>query len=137
MLSFNFLGQVSINKDGVPLSQFRSQKEKAVLIYLAQTGLTHRRDFMADLLWDDRSTQQALRNLRTTLSRLRKQVGDGLHATRTLIALTPENRQQVDSVILLRTLTGIRANQFSRKSRHAPKSPRYLSRGLSRWLFPS
>jgi len=72
MLSFQLLGSVSLFKDEQPLSQFRSQKEAALLIYLAQTGQSHSRDFIADLLWDDRTTQQALSNLRTALARLRK-----------------------------------------------------------------
>ncbi|MEI2609215.1 MAG: hypothetical protein V9G20_11360 [Candidatus Promineifilaceae bacterium] len=81
MLSFSLLGQVVLSLDGVPLSQFRSQKEAALLIYLAHTGQTHSRDFLADLLWESRSTKQSLSNLRTILSRLRKQVGDGLLIT--------------------------------------------------------
>ena len=49
MLSFQLLGAVSLFKNGQPLSQFRSQKEVALLIYLAQTGQSHQREFMADL----------------------------------------------------------------------------------------
>ena len=69
MLSFQLLGAVSLFKNGQPLSQFRSQKEVALLIYLAQTGQSHQREFMADLLWEDRTTPQALSNLRTVLAR--------------------------------------------------------------------
>lgn len=101
MLSFTLLGQVTLSKDGIALRKFRSQKEAALLIYLAQTGQTHQREFIAELLWEANSTKQALSNLRTLLTRLRKKVGDALLVTRKTIALTPENRQRVDSVILL------------------------------------
>ncbi|KAA3664736.1 MAG: hypothetical protein DWQ04_04235, partial [Chloroflexi bacterium] len=104
MLSFTLLGRTVLSKNGVPLAQFRSQKEAALLIYLAQTGQAHQRDFLATLLWESSSTKQSLTNLRTTLSRLRKQVGDALLITRNSVTLTLENRQQVDSVILLQTL---------------------------------
>ncbi len=82
MLSFTLLGNGFISKSGVPLQQFRSPKEPALLIYLAHTGQPHSRDFIADLLWDDRSTQQALSNLRTVLTRLRKHVDNQLVITR-------------------------------------------------------
>lgn len=107
MLSFKLLGQVSLNKNGEPLKQFRSQKEVALLAFLAQTGQIHRREFLAEMLWDDRSTQQALSNLRTILTRLRPQVGDTLHITRNTLALDPEVRKRVDLVVLLHTLTSI------------------------------
>jgi len=107
MLSFSLLGQGVLSKSGSPVSQFRSQKELALLIYLAQTGKAHQRDFIAELLWDSRSTQQSLSNLRTALTRLRKQVGDGLQVTRKSVALAAENLAQVDSVDLLQRLAAV------------------------------
>ncbi|MEM7532126.1 MAG: tetratricopeptide repeat protein [Chloroflexota bacterium] len=107
MLSFTLLGQVALYNDGRQLTQFRSQKEVALLIYLAQTGQTHSRESIADLLWDSRTTKQALSNLRTVLTRLRKQVDDELVVTRKSLALTPESLQQVDSVRLLEKLARI------------------------------
>lgn len=104
MLSFTLLGHVVLSKNSEPLRQFRSQKEMALLIYLAQTGQAHSRDAVADLLWNASSTQQALSNLRTALTRLRKQVGDALVITRKSLALTAESQQQVDSVVLLQRL---------------------------------
>jgi predicted ATPase/DNA-binding SARP family transcriptional activator len=107
MVSFQLLGSVALFKNGQPLSHFRSQKEAALLIYLAQTGQSHTRELIADLLWDNRTTQQALSNLRTVLARVRSQVGDALLVTRQSLALTPESRQQVDSVILLQQLAEV------------------------------
>ena len=59
---------------------------------------------MADLLWEDRTTQQALSNLRTALARLRKQVGNDLVITRKTLALAPASQHLVDSIILLQSL---------------------------------
>jgi len=105
MLSFQLLGPVSLYKDGQPLSQFRSQKEAALLIYLAQTGQAPTRELIADLLWEDRSTEQALSNLRTVLARLRKQVDNDLIIERKTVSLVPASQQQVDAVRLLQGLT--------------------------------
>ena len=107
MLSFQLLGAVSLFKNGQPLSQFRSQKEVALLIYLAQTGQSHQREFMADLLWEDRTTPQALSNLRTVLARLHKQVGDALVVSRKTLALAAASQQQVDAVVLRQSLATI------------------------------
>lgn len=108
MLSFQLLGSVSLFKNGQPLSQFRSQKEAALLIYLAQTGQTHTRAFIAALLWEDRSSQQAFSNLRTVLARLRNQVGDALVITRKSLALAPASRQQVDALLLLQAISTVK-----------------------------
>lgn len=108
MLSFNLLGHVLLSKDGKPLTQFRSQKEAALLIYLAQTGQAQQRDVVADLLWDANSTSQSLSNLRTVLSRLRKQVGDVFVASRKTLAPSPEIGWHVDSAELQQTLAAIR-----------------------------
>lgn len=107
MVSFQLLGPVSLYKAGQPLNQFRSQKEVALLIYLAHTGQAQTREFIAELLWADRTTEQSLSNLRTALTRLRKQVGDALVVSRKTVALTPGSQQQVDAVCLLQTLAHI------------------------------
>ncbi len=108
MLSFTLLGPVVLTQNGEPLTQFRSQKEAALLIYLAQTGQPQPREFIAELLWDSRSTKQSLSNLRTALTRLRNQVGDALLVTRKSLALAPESQQQVDALLLLQTITSVK-----------------------------
>lgn len=107
MLSFTLLGQTVLAQNGLPLARFRSQKEAALLIYLAHTGQKHQRDFLAELLWESSSTKQSLTNLRTALARLRKNVGEVLRVTRTSVALTPENLASVDSVTLLHALASV------------------------------
>ncbi|MCB8925823.1 MAG: tetratricopeptide repeat protein [Ardenticatenaceae bacterium] len=107
MLSFTLLGQTVLLKNGVPLTTFRSQKEVALLAYLAHSGNEHSRRALATMLWENSSDKQALTNLRTVLSRLRGQVGNALAVTRTTVELTAVNRQQVDSVNLLKTLAAV------------------------------
>jgi DNA-binding SARP family transcriptional activator len=104
MLKLNLLGRSElITEDDLPL-RFRSQTEKALLIYLAHGGLTHGRAPLADLLWDARTTRQSLTNLRTVLCRLRKTTGALLITTRKTVAYAPDARQHVDSVRLLEQL---------------------------------
>lgn len=71
ILELKFLGGLTIQLDGVPLSALKSQKGKALLCYLAVSGKEERRPFLAALLWPDMPESQALMNLRKTLQRLR------------------------------------------------------------------
>lgn len=100
MLDVVLLGGVSIEAHGQPVTGFRSQTEIALLAYLAYTGQTDNREALADLLWDARSTKQALSNLRTALTRLRKQVGDELVVTRKTVAIAPAVHEGTDAVRL-------------------------------------
>ncbi len=70
MLSFVLLGHATVLVRGKPLHAVRSQKELALLIYLAQTGQVHSRDELAELFWQSASLAQARSNLRTLLARL-------------------------------------------------------------------
>ena len=106
MLEISLLGEIIIRLDGEPLTRFRSQKEIALLAYLAHTGQTHNREALADLLWEARSTKQSLSNLRTALARLRKQVGDHLVVTRKTVAVTPAVHELTDSVRFQKMLAG-------------------------------
>ncbi len=105
MLEITLLGEIVIRVDGQPLTQFRSQTEIALLAYLAHTGQTHGRESVADLLWEARSTSQSLSNLRTTLARLRKRVGDGLVVSRKTVAIDTAVHTQTDTARLQTRLT--------------------------------
>jgi DNA-binding SARP family transcriptional activator/predicted ATPase len=106
MLDVNLLGEITIRLDNKPISRFRSQTEIALLAYLAHSGQIHSREALADLLWDAGSTGQSLSNLRTALTRLRKQVGDHLIITRKTIEVSPTVHQQTDSARFQALLTG-------------------------------
>ena len=50
MLEITLLGEVAVHDAGRLLERFRSQKEVALLAYLAHTGQNHNREALADLL---------------------------------------------------------------------------------------
>ncbi|HEX6384700.1 MAG TPA: BTAD domain-containing putative transcriptional regulator, partial [Anaerolineae bacterium] len=106
-LSLHLLGEMRIARNGKSL-RFRSQTEAALLIYLAHTGQTHSREAIADLLWEARTTQQSLSNLRTVLARLRRLADDVLVITHKTLAYKAAARQQVDSVRLSERLEALR-----------------------------
>ena len=76
-LELYFLGQFQVMMGGEPLTEFRSQKERALLAYLAaEAGRTHAREMLAGLLWPEVPDRTARSNLRLTLHRLRKSLND-------------------------------------------------------------
>lgn len=82
---------------GTPIFEFNqepltadmiSTKGQALLVYLALTGRPHQRTTLAGLLWGDMPEESARANLRLTLSKLRKWLGDEhLYATRLEVGL--------------------------------------------------
>ncbi|MFL7794601.1 MAG: winged helix-turn-helix domain-containing protein, partial [Anaerolineae bacterium] len=63
--------------DGEPLTDFATDKARALLAYLAvESDQPHRRDALAGLLWPDQPQGKARQNLRQALSDLRKVIGD-------------------------------------------------------------
>lgn len=88
-LALSLLGQVHFTLDGRPLTEFESDKARALLIYLAvEAGRPHRRAQLGALFWAEQAEKSALQNLRKTLSRLRQTLHDS-SATSFLIA-TPQ-----------------------------------------------
>ena len=73
-VSLYLLGSPRIELDGSPVA-IDTRKAVALLAYLAATGETHRRDFLAALLWPEHDQSHALGALRRTLSALKKAVG--------------------------------------------------------------
>lgn len=78
ILSFSFLGPVSILGENFQPIRFRSSRDQALLIYLAaEHGLgasTHRREKLMNLLWADFTQKSAQVNLRQALYHLRKTI---------------------------------------------------------------
>jgi DNA-binding SARP family transcriptional activator len=76
--SLRLLGPFSLERDGIPLGGFRSDKVRALLAYLAsESGRPWTRSLLADLLWPDRPEPVARANLRNALSNLRHVLEDG------------------------------------------------------------
>lgn len=76
-LEIRVLGTFHVLGEGQPVTQFESETARALLAYLA----THQeyslpREVVAELLWPDRPAGAALKNLRHTLSTLRRSLND-------------------------------------------------------------
>lgn len=90
-LHIKVLGTVSVSLDGVEITDFRSAKVLALLIYLAVTQEPQRRASLAAHLWPDSSEQNASSSLRNAIATLRKIVPDYLHVDRGAVALKVEH----------------------------------------------
>lgn len=70
-LSIRLIGPPEITIDGVPLN-LNHLKARALLFYLAATGQSHTRDYLATLLWSESSASDAHHSLRSSLYHLRQ-----------------------------------------------------------------
>lgn len=76
-LKLNLLGTFQAAVGDHPLTGFRSDKVRALLIYLmVEADRPHRREMLAGLLWPDYSQEAAMRNLRKTLYLLRQAIDE-------------------------------------------------------------
>src|SRR5215831_1827861 len=74
--TLTFLGTFQVERDGVPVTRFHTDKVRALLAYLAtESGRPHARAALAALLWPEQADAAALRNLSQTLVRLREVIG--------------------------------------------------------------
>jgi len=69
-LELKLLGGLSLERDGAPVPEVKSQKGQALLCYLAVSQKLATRSFLAALFWPDIPESQALMNLRKVLQRL-------------------------------------------------------------------
>jgi len=76
-VQLSLLGTFTLTVDGALVSRFRSQREAALLAYLAvEADHTHGRERLAGLLWPDKPEATARQNLRQTLTNLRALLQD-------------------------------------------------------------
>lgn len=76
-LSLYLLGQFKATLDGAPVTDFSTDKARALLAYLAvEADRPHRREALAGLLWPDQPQRKANQNLRQALLYLRQALGD-------------------------------------------------------------
>lgn len=85
-LRLTLLGSGQIHLGAAPLTQLALAKAQALLFYLAVTGRPAARSEMTELLWGELAPDDARRNLRVALTKLRQAVGGHLHITRTSVA---------------------------------------------------
>jgi predicted ATPase/DNA-binding SARP family transcriptional activator len=76
---------------------FDARTAEALLVYLACHARPLAREMLAELLWPERSQEQALANLRSCIHRLRLQLAPYLATTRQTVAFAPGASIQVDA----------------------------------------
>ena len=88
-LSISLLGPFHITLDSAPITDFATDKARALLAYLAvEADHPHRRETLSGLLWPDQPERRANQSLRQALLYLRQALGDAatfLCATRETI----------------------------------------------------
>ena len=97
-LRLRLLGSPVLLLNGNPLEGLPSRAAEALLIYLAFHEQPVSREFLAEFLWGERTQEQALANLRSILSSLRKVAGDHLLVTRQTAAFNHLAPSFVDAV---------------------------------------
>ena len=77
-LSIYLLGDFQVRLDDQVITRkFRTEKERALLAYLAvETGYPHSRESLAELFWPERPDNMSRANLRQALMGVRKALGD-------------------------------------------------------------
>jgi DNA-binding SARP family transcriptional activator len=76
-IQLSLFGTFHLTVDGGAVSRFRSQREAALLAYLAvEADQAHARERLAGLLWPDKPEAVARQNLRQTLTNLRALLHD-------------------------------------------------------------
>jgi predicted ATPase/DNA-binding SARP family transcriptional activator len=76
-LTIVLLGPLQVTLGGEPVTDFATDKARALLAYLAvEAEHPHRREVLARLLWPDESEHKARQNLRQALSHLRQALSD-------------------------------------------------------------
>jgi predicted ATPase/DNA-binding SARP family transcriptional activator len=107
MLHLRALSAFEAHVDGAPVERFRSEKARALLVYLAVEPDHQRpRAHLAALLWPDHSDESALRNLSQTLVRLNEALGEAtppyLLVTRQTIGWNAQSHAAFDVTCLTR-----------------------------------
>ena len=76
-LELALLGPFQATIDGRPITEFESNKVRALLAYLAvESDRPHARESLAGLLWPGYPDRSALNNLRSALANLRRAIND-------------------------------------------------------------
>jgi DNA-binding SARP family transcriptional activator/predicted ATPase len=76
-LTLTCLGGFSASQADEPITDFRSAKTRALLVYLAvENGRAHQRDSLIDLFWPEQTPDKANANFRQSLSRLQRVIGN-------------------------------------------------------------
>lgn len=107
--TIKLLGTLEIEENGRPSKLMKSPKGCAVLSYLLVTEQAHRREVIADLLWDAVSTKRVLSNLRRLIYRMRPLVPE-LEVSRSQINYRPNSEIDIDLYALRKGLASLDAD---------------------------
>jgi DNA-binding SARP family transcriptional activator len=117
-LSIRLLGPPQIALDENSVTDFGSDKVRALLFYLAaEPDQPHRRETLAGLLWPDYPERSARTSLRSALADLRKAIGDHqaeppfLHISRQTIQLNGDSDTWCDAMAFASALESVPASQ--------------------------
>ena len=105
--------------DGQQVDEFEADSARALCAYLClHSGAAIRRERLATLLWPEQAQENALRNLRTALSRLRRGLGplsEALHsANQSVMFELPQTDAWVDVLALQELSAAISAHAHRR-----------------------
>jgi predicted ATPase/DNA-binding SARP family transcriptional activator len=113
-LTLSLLGAFAASLDGKSLSGIKTDKARALLIYLiVERGRLHRRQALAGMLWPDYPEEGARANLRHALANLRQVLEEEQNATPFLLVegetlqLNPESNCWLDVADFERLATSI------------------------------
>lgn len=136
------LGTFQMTIDGEAVSGFRSDKARALLAYLAlEQTRSHRRDWLATLLWgdyDDRSARRSLSSALANLRQLLSPLGSAavLEADRSDISFQSNAEAITVDVVLFRDLLAAVAHHPHRALIHCPDCIQRLNQAADLYAGP-
>lgn len=98
-LEATLLGGCNFSVDGKPVTQFRTAKARAMLVYMLLRPTSPSRQHLQDLFWQGVDVQKASTNFRKTLSRLKDALWDSEESTLLVkepLQLNPASQLNVD-----------------------------------------
>ena len=91
-LSIRLLGGFEVELEGAPVTQFATDKARALLAYLAvEADRAHPREALAGLLWPDQPEPRARQSLRQALSHLRQALKEDAGVQQPLLLVEHES----------------------------------------------
>lgn len=129
-LRISLLGDVVIQLGDDVVAGLPSRAAEALLIYLVCNPRPVAREKLAELLWAERSPTQALTNLRTILTPLRRELGDYLVVTRQTLAFDHRREYWLD---VAEFENGLAALDLARQSRPDAEQAQRLEALLDRY----
>jgi predicted ATPase/DNA-binding SARP family transcriptional activator/tetratricopeptide (TPR) repeat protein len=119
-LEISLLGPFHVTLDGKPITDFATDKARALLAYLAvESRHPRRREFLSGLLWPDQPEARARQNLRQALTHLRQSLGECqdasfLDVSRESVQFTPQCDYALDVAEFVRLANACQAHRHMR-----------------------